>query len=499
MPSKTSHLQRFGAYWALFAGVLLPLAFSPFELYALAIISPALLLAVLLKSNLKQAFFRGWLYGVGYFGVGISWVYISMHTYGLAPAWMAVVGTIIFVMFLALFFGLMSYLFNKLLPHNTIAKCSLAFPALWVLFEWMRTVLMTGFPWILLGYSQVEAPLRGFAPIFSVYGVSFATAMTAGLLISVIFMAKKPSKAILLILIIAFLWSGSVALAHINWTKPIGKPVTVSMIQGNVSQSVKWKPEQVQKSINRYVKLTHQHWSSDIIIWPEAAIAIPKSLAQNFLDQLATAAKKHNTTLITGIPIIENHKYYNAMIAIGDGHGQYLKRHLVPFGEYMPFRYLLDWLRNYVLIPMSDLSSGPKNQADIIAGKIKIAPFICYEIIYPAEVLAAASSSEMIVVISDDSWFGRSIAPAQQLQMTQMRAQETGREILASTNNGITAIIGTHGKIKKFVDPFTITVLTSEAQPVQGKTPLMIIGIWPVIVFSLLVLLWTGWRNRRGK
>ena len=499
MPSKKSHLQRFGAYWALFAGVLLPLAFSPFELYALAIISPALLLAVLLKSNLKQAFWRGWFYGVGYFGVGISWVYISMHTYGLAPAWMAVVSTIIFVMLLALFFALMSYLFNKLLPHNTIAKCSLGFPALWVLFEWIRTVLMTGFPWILLGYSQVEAPLRGFAPIFSVYGVSFATAMTAGLLISVIFICKKASKAILLILGIAFLWSGSVGLAHINWTKPIGKSVAVSMIQGNVSQSVKWKPEQVQKSINRYVKLTQQHWSSDIIIWPEAAIAVTKSQAQNFLGQLGTAAKKHNTTLITGIPIMENNKYYNAMIAIGDGHGQYLKRHLVPFGEYMPFRYLLDWLRNYVLIPMSDLSSGPKNQSHIIAGKIKIAPFICYEIIYPAEVLAAVPSSEMIVVASDDSWFGRSIAPAQQLQMTQMRAQETGREILASTNNGVTAIIGAHGKIKKFADPFTITVLTGEAQPMQGETPLMIIGIWPVIVFSVLILLLTGWRNRRRK
>jgi len=294
MPTTTkSHLQRFGAYWALFAGILLPLAFSPFELYALAIISPALLLAVLLKSNNKQAFWRSWLYGVGYFGVGVSWVYVSMHTFGQAPAWMAVVGTTILIMFLALFPAFMGYLFNKLLPHNTIAKCTLAFPAIWVLFEWLRAILFTGFPWILLGYSQVESPLRGLAPIFSVYGVSFATAMSAGLLISVIFICKKASKAILLILALGFLWSGSTALAQINWTKPVGKPVSVSMIQGNVSQSVKWNPEQIQKSINRYVKLTQQHWSSNIIIWPEAAITVPKNLAQNFLDQLGASAKKN--------------------------------------------------------------------------------------------------------------------------------------------------------------------------------------------------------------
>lgn len=489
MQPNGTHLTRFGAIWTLFAGAALLLAFEPFNLYVIGILSPAVLLATLFFSTRKQAFARGYLYGVGFFGAGIYWVFTSMHVYGQASALLAGILTIALIAFLALFPGCIGYLLTRFFPKNNITKAIFAFPVLWLFFEWVRSWILSGFPWILLGYSQTGSPLRGLAPIGSVYLVSLTALISAGLLVSIIYLCKRARDSIWLLIILALIWSASEGLATIHWTKPAGKPITVSMIQGNVSQSVKWQPEQVEKSIKTYVGLTNQHWDSQLIIWPEAAITVPKQNAQGLIDKLNTKAKQENTAIITGVPLIRDNTYYNGMIAIGDGSGEYTKRHLVPFGEYLPMRFLFQWFRKYVLIPMADMGRGARDQGPFIASGVSFAPYICYEIIFTREVLDTIGDRQMIVVISDDSWFGRSLAPIQQLQMTQMRALETGRYVLAATNDGVTAIVNAQGEITKFIDPFVIDVLTSEAQPMTGKTPVMIIGLWPVAIVSFLLLL----------
>lgn len=484
-----NHLTRFGAIWALIAGAALILAFAPFNLFAIGVLSPALFLAILLFSTRKQAFLRGYLYGLAFFGAGIYWVFNSLHVYGQAPALLAVFITVAFIAFLALYPALTGYLLNRFFPKNNFTKAIFAFPVLWLFFDWLRSWIFSGFPWLLLGYSQISSPLRGLAPIGSVYLVSLATLISAGLLVSIIYLSKRSRTSLWLLVSLALLWSVSAGLASIQWTKPDGKSIKVSLIQGNIAQSVKWEPQQLEKSLATYTQLTEQHWDSQIIVWPEAAITVPKQYIQEFINRLIHQANQHHAAIITGIPLLRADTYYNGMIVLGNGHGEYAKRHLVPFGEYLPLRFLFQWFNRYVLIPMSDLGRGALHQGPFIAAGIHFAPYICYEIIFTREVLATIGNAQMIIVISDDSWFGRSAAPIQQLQMTQMRALETGRYVLSATNDGVTAIVKPNGAIADFIGPFIIGVLSATAQPMTGATPVMLIGLWPTAILAIFLFL----------
>jgi len=463
------------------AGCTLPFAFAPYNIFPLAIIAPAILLFFLLRVTPLHAFFYGFVFGVGYFTVGISWVYISIHLFGNADAILSTTITGLLIIALSLFIACMSYLFARIPPKNTLVKCLVTFPFIWVLFEIVRTLLFTGFPWLLLGYSQIDTPLRGLAPIVSVYGISFAVALTSGALVSLLhFKNRKNWKTwrtwrprIITIFAIAVLWAGSAYLATIQWTHPIGKPLRVSLIQGNIPQSLKWEPDHVQNILMRYRDLTATHWSSDIIVWPEAAVPIPKQTAQTFLHMISRHAKWHHSTVITGIPIydVPNQRQYNGMIALGNGNGTYKKRHLVPFGEYFPMRTLLKTLIDYLAIPMSNLQAGARHQTPLTANGINIAPYICYEIAYPNEAVDFLPKANLLVTIVDDSWFGKSIAAEQQLQISQMRSLETGRYQLISTNNGITAIITPQGKVQSRAPAFQTYVLTDDVQAMAGATP----------------------------
>jgi apolipoprotein N-acyltransferase len=476
---------------AFIAGGILPLAFAPIHWFPLAIISPAILLYIFQQSTAKQAFYRGWFFGLGFFGVGASWVYVSIHHFGNANAVLAGFITLVFVMYLALFPAAVGYFFRLIFRNKQYILTTLfAFPALWVISEWLRGWLFTGFPWLFLGDSQVNTWLHGFAAIIGVYGISLLVTFISGCLVLLVFHKSWRIKIMCLIFILASYSIGAL-LSMIHWNKPADNALQVSLVQGNVSQTIKWSPEHLFHIMQIYKNETETHFSSNIIVWPEAAI--PNFLQQItfYFQQMDQAAKQHHVAIITGVPIYnaDTQQSFNGMMVLGNGHGTYLKRQLVPFGEYIPLKPFYGHFMQYFDIPMSDLSRGPIQQPAMLADNHTFAGFICYEIAYPQLVLNSMNNMQFIVVVSDDSWFGKSMASAQQLQMAQMRALETGRYILYSTNTGITAIINPQGQIQQMLAQDTQAVLTGKIVPITGKTLLMWWNYYPLLVLIIFFLI----------
>jgi len=478
------------SFLALLSGAVLPLAFAPFSYFFVAILAAMGLLIAWLKATPKQALWRGYLFGLGYFGFGVNWVYISIHQYGNATPAIAVIVTILLVMYLALFPALQGYFFTRIYPTNHCRKLLLAFPASWVIFEWIRSWVFTGFPWLILGYSQISSPLRGLAALIGVYGISFVVALSAGAIVA-LFYCKKNLSRILIILTVAIIWVGSFYLTKISWTKPEGEKFKVSLIQGNIAQEQKWNGARLDYILTTYAKLTSKNWDNKIIVWPEAAIPAFKEEVAKFVTLQTKAAKAHQTTIVSGIPIKNQNTQhiYNGIITFGANQGEYLKKHLVPFGEFLPFKEELNWLHKYFLIPMSDFSNGPRKQPALIVDGILVAPFICYEIAYPHLVLSYFPRAELIITLCDDSWFGKSPAAAQHLEIAQMRSLETGRYQLLATNTGLTAIINDKGEIIAQAPVFKQYVLTAKVQAMNGATPLVEFGhyLWFLL---MLIALW---------
>lgn len=485
---------------ALLFGMLLTLAFAPFHLFPLAIISPAVLLGTWLNASPKKAFWRGWLFGVGLFSTGVSWVYISIHTYGNTSPILAGLITALFIALLALFPALNGYLLNRYFPLNNSAKRVYAFPAIWVFLEWVRSWIVSGFPWLLIGYSQINNSfLKGYAPIFSVFGVSLAVLLCSSLLVNILIALKNKQRldAIMSLAQLILISAVGSVLSSIAWTHPTGQPIKVSLVQGNIPQSLKWLPEQIQPTLDRYEQLSQSHWDSNLVIWPESAVPITLQNAESFLENINSQAKQHQSTLITGIPIkADTNGYYNSVIALGNGEGVYLKRRLVPFGEYIPFQHWLGRIFDLLQVPMSDFIPGMNLSKPIYANGIKIATFICYEIAYPEQVLLNDESIGLLLAVSNDAWFGKSIAQAQHLETAQMRALELGRPLLFVANDGITAIINPKGKIQSSAPTHQTYVLTDLVQTTQGKTPWQRFAMDPILIIIFLFII-TAIRRRK--
>jgi apolipoprotein N-acyltransferase len=485
---------------ALIAGILLTLAFAPYEIFPFAVIAPAILLGTWLYTTPQRAFWRGWLFGAGLFGSGVYWVFISIHTFGGTPVWLAAFITAGLVAILSLMPGLNGYLLNRYFPNINRAKILLAFPVIWVFLEWVRSWIFSGFPWLLIGTSQINSPLKGFAPIFSVYGVSLAVTLCSALLVyAVMTYRNKQYKALYFsIFVFALIWVAGSYLSFINWTKPVGKPIQVSLVQGNIAQDLKWSADQIQPTLDKYARLTQAHWDSKIVIWPESAIPVPLHIAQNYVEAMAEQALKNHSTWIFGIPVRSDTQdgYYNAVFALGEGKGFYTKHRLVPFGEYIPLHQFLGKLLQFMDIPMSDFVAGKEKPQPLQVEGIHIDTFICYEIAYPEQVLSYNGDTNLLLTVSNDAWFGESIAQAQHFEIAQMRALEMGRPVLFVSNNGITGIITPQGKVQKTAPPYTETVLTDKVQPTQGKTPWQKFGMDPILLI-LLIMLFNAIRFRK--
>lgn len=476
--------------FAFLLGTLLTIGFAPFSLFPAAILSLSLLLMLWIYATPGQAFRLGWLFGVGFWGTSIYWIYISIHTFGNGSVLFSGLITGLFIALLALYPALSGYLLNRYFNNTNLPKLICAFPAIWLLLEWIRSWIFSGFPWLLIGYTQINSPLRGYAPIFSVYGVSLLTLISSALIVAIIINWKEKSRNSLL-LVLALMWIMGAVLNTQTWTQAVGEPMKVSLVQGNIPQEQKWSSENVQNTLDRYQSLTVPHWNSQIIVWPESAIPIAFQSAIAYLDALTRDANKHHATIITGIPIKSGigDSYYNGVVALGNGVGIYTKRRLVPFGEFIPMRSVLGQFLDFLNVPMSDfISSDTFISKPLIANGMNIATYVCYEIAFPEQVLSKDSNINALLTVSNDAWFGRSIAQAQHLEMAQMRALEMGRPVLFVANDGITAVINSFGKIQSQAPAHETYVLTDTVQMTSGKTPWQYIGLDPVLAISLLFL-----------
>lgn len=459
--------------FSLLSGAFLVAAFAPFNIDYAAFLLPAFFLYMLVRLPPKKAFSMGFLFGVGFFGVGISWIYVSVHQYGNASALLAALITFLLAAFLALFPATLCFVFRKFFSTmSTTWQYLLIFPALWTIWELLRGTLLTGFPWLLIGYTQLNTPLSGLAPLVGVYGLSFITVMVSGALLLISEKKSFLTHMVALSLMVLFFGVGF-GLRNHAWTMPIGKPFNVGLIQGNIAQNVKWDARYVSRNINFYMQLTLENLDHRLMIWPEGAIPIYADEATLFTKKLGEMAKSYKSTIIFGVPIRKDNRIYNGLLMVGDNQGEYLKEHLVPFGEYTPFQAVMQKIMAHFQIPMSDFNAGPDTQAPLNVEHLRIAPFICYEIIFPGRVWQESVYSNVLLNLSDDSWFGSSIAMYQQYQMARMRALETGRPLLVATNTGITAFVSPLGKTLRSATVQKEAVLTGTVQPMTGETPIM--------------------------
>ncbi len=477
---------------ALLAGSLMPLAFAPFFLWPLALLLPALLIVLWRQTETPgRAFLLGWLFGIGWFGFGVYWLYNSLHDFGNAPPFVAGALTALMILTLSAFIGALLALLRHARQRGLPAWSEwLLWPLGWFAMEWFKGWVLTGFPWLSLGYAHTESPLSGFAPLIGVYGIG-----ALSLLLSLGLLSLLRRRWFVLIGMVFLLGLG-LALDRLEWTRPQGDPLRVVMVQGNIPQEMRWRADTRRRIIETYRRESEPWWGkADLILWPEAAIpGWAGELRASLLEPLARRARASGTALLTGILMREpdGQGYYNSMLLLdGQREQPYHKRHLVPFGEYFPFRGLIGFLQGYIDIPMSDMSPGPLEQPLLRLGEVPIGMSICYEDVFSRDVNRDLPRSRILVNTSNDAWFGDSLAPHQHLQIARMRAMETRRPLLRSSNTGPTVFIDHHGRpASESTGLFQRAVLSGQIQPRQGATPFLGFARWqPLISWLVLVLI----------
>lgn len=469
---------------ALAAGASYSLAFAPFALWPLTPLSIALLFGLLRGASARRSALLGWVWGLGAFGVGVSWLYVSIHVYGFTPAPLAVLLTALFCMAMALFPALTAGLSGALAHHP------LAFAGLWLLVDWLRGWFLTGFPWLYPGYALIDTPLARLAPLGGVWLVSLFTLFTA--LAPVLLVQRQRRPGLLLAAVAAIGWLVALAVSPSLWVRPAGEPVRVALVQGNVPQDIKWMLTQQQATRDIYRTLTAGIEEPGLVIWPESAITEFWQDARHFLLAQGERVAQRGGRLISGLPWRERGadgpRYYNSLVVIDDDPGVYRKQKLVPFGEYVPMQDLLRGLIPFFDLPMSSFSRGSPEQDNLHALGLNIAPLICYEVMYPQFVAERAAASNVLLTVSNDAWFGTSFGPLQHFQQARMRTLETGRWLLRGTNNGVTAIVDELGRVRARLPQFERAVLEGEFRPLTGVTPYVRTGSWPVLVLAALMV-----------
>lgn len=485
----------------LAAGALLPLAFAPVGYWPLAVVLPLVLLWGWDSATPRRAAARGGLFGLGVYGVGISWIFISLHDYGHAPAPFAALATFLVVLVMALYIALLGGLITRWGPPPGPARWLLATPALWTLLDWVRSWLFTGFPWLALGYSQSDTPLGNLAPYLGVWGVGWAVALSAGLLWTLAHSVSGRARLLWLGLLLT-LWLGAWGLGQLRWVEPVGAPLRVALVQGNVAQEQKWEPEVMEETLSRYVRLSlAEHGQSEVIIWPETAIPVFLNEAGSFVAALAREAQKAQVDYIAGIPTgsVETAVFHNSIIGIGNSPGLYHKRRLLPFGEYLPLRGIFQFFRDWVDIPMADFTPGDLVQPLLRAGGQPVGLSICFEAVFGSEIRRALPEATWLINLSNDAWFKNSLAPHQHLQIVRLRALEVGRPLARATNTGISAILDERGRIQVRGAQFRAEVIRGVVQPMRGSTPYARFGDGPVVVLLGAWLVWGLFLGRRHR
>jgi apolipoprotein N-acyltransferase len=476
---------------AFLAGAASVFAFAPFGLEPLAFLTLALLIHFWIDAPPRRCAWLGFWFGLGLFGAGVSWVYVSLSRFGGMPPVLAGIATALFCAFLALFPAVAGWMQARIPAPAGIRAC-LLIPAAWVLFEWTLTWIFTGFPWLAIGYTAAGWPLQGYAPLGGVYAVSFVTVAIAGMLWLV-----AQHRPMFLIAIVAVVGVGE-ALRRVEWSQKAGEPVSVALLQGNIEQEMKFRPERAANILLTYARLA-EGTRARLIIFPETALpAFLDRIDPAYLARLESVGKRNQGDLLVGVPFRTGEEYYNSVVSLGTSPRQlYHKVHLVPFGEFVPPGF--GWTLRVLSIPLSDFSRGAPERAPLEVAGQRVAMNICYEDVFGAEIARSLPEATMLVNVSNVAWFGDSLAPAQHLAIARLRAIETGRMHLTATNSGITAAIDRDGRVLKRLPQFTEDRLEIEAQGYTGATPYVKLRDWPVVLLSLAILAAAVIRARRTR
>jgi len=478
---------------ALLAGAVCVPGFAPLGIFPLPVLALAVLFVLMQRAGSPRA--AAWLsfaFGLGLFSTGISWIYVALHDYGDMPMVLAVPATLLFAAFLALFPALAGNVQARI-PVADRLRPLLVMPAMWVLVEWVRGTIFTGFPWLTLGYAHSDSPLAGYAPLFGAYGVSLVAAVSAGLIARLVEERwSLPGKTALAILVA--LWSGGTALRAVEWTQPNGEPFSVALLQGNIPQHLKFDEDALIGTLETYRRLALQS-DARLTVLPETAFPLLRhEIPQNLIEQLRDHARQNGGDMVIGSFDRDQGGYYNSVFTLGSADEQhYRKHHLVVFGEFIPLRPLLGWFINGVLnIPMGDLARGGDAQPPLHVAGQQVAPDICYEDVFGEEVIRHLPQASVLLNLTNDAWYGESHAAEQHNQISQMRALETGRMMLRATNTGVTSIIGTDGKVLQQLPQHQEAVLRGMAQGYTGITPYVRWGNAAVmlLIAAMLVYAW---------
>jgi apolipoprotein N-acyltransferase len=483
-------------------GCAMTLAFAPAEWSILAPLLILPLLFVALTVSPKETAAHFFWFGFGLFLAGTYWIYISVHVFGNAAVWLALLLTVGLSWFMAMFLGLAGWLMSRL-SHGEPGRLLFVAPAAWVMVEWMRGWILTGFPWLSQGYGQIDGALAGWAPVLGIYGVSFMLLFgTAAILVAIMTTGKHRLIAAPLIILP---WIVGSALGTIEWTEPYGKSIRTTIIQAGVSQDQKWLSSQRQATLDFYRGSTLSVPDSELVIWPEVAIPALQTQVAAYLDIVDGDAKRNGQTVLLGI--LEDNtersteaRIFNSVLVLGTAQRQfYRKRHLVPFGEYFPVpASVREWMKMQNL-PYSDLAKGPDVQPLLTtASGTTLSVAVCYEDAFGTEQLYAFPDAEILINVSNDAWFGESVAPYQHLQMARMRALEVGRYSVRSTNTGISAFIGPEGELLQTGKQFEEEIMTADIRSRRGSTIYADAGNWPILglCFTILGFFWI--RSRTG-
>ena len=469
--------------------MVMPLAFAPFNFWPVSIAATAILFYLSVDRTPRQGFLCGYLFGIGMFGAGVNWLHISINQFGGMSLTGSLLVTMVLVLFLALYPALTILGGKRFFSSrgSTVYLFSLA--VLWILFEWLRAWLFTGFPWLQIGYAHADSPLSGLAPVTGIYGTGLAVTVSSCLL--VLLARRGTIKRFTVLLVLLCLWLASWVLGRMDWVGPSGSDISVALIQGGIPQDMKWQPQFRRQGFELYLELSEPFWNRDLIVWPETALPVFLSRSNTYLEEIETLRQRGGGSLLLGIPVDDpdTGQYFNSALLLGSELFVYHKRHLVPFGEYLPLKFLLGRILNFLEIPMSDFTPGKSVSPVFDTGVFRVGISICYEATFGSEIIQAMPDAEFLINISNDAWFGDSLAPHQHLQMARMRALETSRFMLRATNTGITAIIDNKGRVIRRAEQFNPAAISDRISLYHGLTPYAATGDIPVIMLCMFVLL----------
>ncbi|MEJ0006342.1 MAG: apolipoprotein N-acyltransferase [Steroidobacteraceae bacterium] len=482
------------------AGAALCTAFAPSNLWLLALLCPALLMALWQGASPRHAAALGFWFNAGMFATGTYWLYISIHTIGAAPVWVALIAMAALVCILSLYGALLGWAVARWLPPHGALRWLAGLPAAWLLEEWFRGWFLTGFPWLSLGYSQTGTWMAGFAPVLGVYGVSGLLLMGAGALVALCVGTRR--DRVLSGAVLVLIWVVPWSLRGISWTMPAGPAISVAIVQGAIPEDDKLQAAQLDAQMDTYRDLTRQVLGAQVIVWPEAAIPDTAKHASDYLLARYHEAHAQHSALILGIfrQAKDSDLYYNSVLTLGESVDWYDKQHLVPFTEAIPGpRFARQWLE-FMNLPFEGFAYGASDQRPIAAGGLVLLPAICYDDAYGSSNLHMLPAANALVTVTNDGWFSHSTARYQHLQIAQMRSIETGRYLIRAANDGISAIIGPDGRLLAEAPGFVRAVLRGSVVPMRGLPPYARVGNWLIISLSATTLaLILAWRFVRAK